>query len=203
MNVAALYVRSDTIYRSIPGVGCWDRERDARLYAGSYPVVSHPPCGPWGNMRIWRRYLHEKIGWGSSEYDSDGAAMGCGPIAVHQVRRFGGVLEHLAGSALWRHMGMPGPGDRNDSYEGYTIEIEQSDFGHRARKRTWLYIVGYPTGALGIELPEPVRSESVAVVEMMGRKEREETPERLARWLVWLAGQCHRYGRWRTHERGV
>ena len=67
--IAALYV--DTArgpYARMRGVECWGYAtrdgrqldalaptRDARDYAGPWPVVAHPPCGPWGRFR--RRYL--------------------------------------------------------------------------------------------------------------------------------------------------
>jgi hypothetical protein len=56
VTVAALYVDPRGPYASMPGVDPWDVERDARTYAGPYPVVAHPPCGSWGrfrNLTIW------------------------------------------------------------------------------------------------------------------------------------------------------
>lgn len=121
-------------------VDCWDVFRDARLYDGPHPVVAHPPCGPWGRLRhLYRGYEHD-----------------CAPRAVEQVRRWGGVLEHPAGSKLWEHCGLPVPPydyweedtSVHDSFGGYTIQIEQVEWGHVARKRTWLYLVGVPREAL-------------------------------------------------------
>lgn len=34
--VAALFVRADSVYKTLPGVDCWDIERDAMLYRGPY-----------------------------------------------------------------------------------------------------------------------------------------------------------------------
>ena len=49
--IAALYVMRDGCYYGMPDVDPWDEERDARLYAGPYAVVAHPPCERWG--RYW------------------------------------------------------------------------------------------------------------------------------------------------------
>jgi hypothetical protein len=43
MTVAALYVEKEGVYANLPGVDVWDETRDARLYAGPYPVVATPP----------------------------------------------------------------------------------------------------------------------------------------------------------------
>jgi hypothetical protein len=67
----------------------------------------------------------------------------CGPNAVCQVQWWGGVLEHPAHSTLWKYMGLPKPGEAADDFDGgCTYEVCQVDWGHVARKRTWLYVVG-------------------------------------------------------------
>lgn len=48
--VAALYVETGGCYFNLPGVDPWDRERDARQYAGPHPVVAHPPCERWSSL---------------------------------------------------------------------------------------------------------------------------------------------------------
>lgn len=45
--VAALYVERDGAYYGLEHVDPWDVERDARTYAGPWPVVAHPPCNTW------------------------------------------------------------------------------------------------------------------------------------------------------------
>lgn len=133
MTVAALYIDPRGPYPSMPDVECWGLpERDARWYEGPWPVVAHPPCGPWGRLRHFSR---------GSGYD-------CAPIAVDQVRRFGGVLEHPSSSLLWRHCRLPPPSGFADEWGGYSVEVCQVDWGHVARKRTWLYCVGVPRSAL-------------------------------------------------------
>lgn len=126
-TIAALYIDPRGPYPSMPGVDCWDAARDARNYAGPYPVVAHPPCGPWANLRHLSRGEHAD----------------CGPRAVEQVRAFGGVLEQPAGSKLWQACGLPIYGAEHlDAFGGFTLQVAQVSWGHVARKRTWLYCVG-------------------------------------------------------------
>lgn len=126
MKVAALYVETGGAYFGLGGVDPWDVHRDARLYAGPWPVVAHPPCGPWGALRHLYR---------GNEHD-------CAPRAVEQVRAFGGVLEHPARSLLWGACGLPAPGSVPDRHGGFSIAVDQCAWGHVARKTTWLYFVG-------------------------------------------------------------
>lgn len=42
--VAALFCRSDSVYKSMPGVDVFDLERDALTWSGGSPVVAHPLC---------------------------------------------------------------------------------------------------------------------------------------------------------------
>jgi hypothetical protein len=49
--IAALYVEERGVYSGLEGVDVWGVSRDARRYAGPYPVVAHPPCERWG--RYW------------------------------------------------------------------------------------------------------------------------------------------------------
>jgi hypothetical protein len=138
--VAALYVETDGVYANVPNVELWDQERDARLYDGPHPVVAHPPCQRWGQLANVNRAR-----WGTP-IGEDG---GCFKAALSAVRRFGGVLEHPANTIAWKRFNLPKPqrglwmqafGD-----PGYVTEVSQVAYGHPARKRTWLYLVGNPT----------------------------------------------------------
>jgi hypothetical protein len=84
MTVAALFVERDGVYFDLPGVDPWDETRDARLYAGPWPVVAHPPCNVWCQMAS----VNEKR-WGRMVGDDDGMFA----AALAAVRRWGGVLE--------------------------------------------------------------------------------------------------------------
>lgn len=124
--VAALYIDPRGPYPKMAGVDCWDEQRDARLYDGLYPIVAHPPCGAWANLRHLSR----------------GAGKDCGPRAVEQVRKCGGVLEQPAGSKLWDHCRLPRQDTFPDAHDGFSVAVEQCAWGHVARKKTWLYCVG-------------------------------------------------------------
>lgn len=194
MTVAALYVDESGPYSRMRGVDAWGEGRDARRYLGPHPVVAHPACGPWG--RFWWAY---KGGEGGAE---------CGLFAIQQVRRFGGVLEHPAYSRLWGGWGprpaptekrirpwtgdrLPRPGERPDRFGGYTLAVNQVDWGHLALKPTWLYIVGCPIAQLP-PLPSPRIPTHQMTAYRGGPPEvpkplRHLTPPAFARWLVAVA----------------
>lgn len=184
MKVAALFVRADSIYKTMPGVDAFDIERDARSYAGSLPVIAHPPCRAWGRLR----------GMAKPRHDEKDLAR----FAVDTVRRVGGVLEHPEASSLWADKGLPRPGSGVDEFGGWTFAIAQQWFGHRALKKTWLYIVGVkpkdiPEFSISLDLPERViatskKSQRLKISEC-GKAEREHTPPALARWMVDLCGR--------------
>lgn len=137
--IAALYVQKDGCYYGLPDVEPWDESRDARLYAGPWPVVAHPPCQLWTNLAHvnFKRYGGER-----NRPGNDG---GCFAAALESVRRFGGVLEHPAESRAWAAHGLLRPLLGEWSYAGndeWTTEVWQSVYGHKARKRTWLYYAG-------------------------------------------------------------
>ena len=57
--IAALYVQTGGVYYGLDDVDPWDEARDARRYAGPWPVVAHPPCKAWsimGNIRSPGRF---------------------------------------------------------------------------------------------------------------------------------------------------
>lgn len=137
-TVAALYVEADGPYAGQPGVELWPEARDARLYAGPHPVVAHPPCARWSVLAGLVEATH------GHRRGDDG---GCFAAALTSVRRFGGVLEHPAQSSAWRWFGLCQPPSGGgwviaDWEGGWTCCVAQRNYGHRARKLTWLYAVG-------------------------------------------------------------
>jgi hypothetical protein len=118
-------------------------------------------------------------------------------IAVGWVRQYGGVLEHPKGSQLWPYMSLP-VGMGVDEYGGYSLCVDQSWWGHEARKPTMLYIVGCPQS----QLPDiPIRFDAIQKVVSastkkggslpeVSKKNRSATPVALAEWLVTVAELC-------------
>jgi hypothetical protein len=115
-------------------------------------------------------------------------------FAVCQVQRFGGVLEHPEGSTLWKAAFLPRPGER-DEIGGWTASVDQVDFGHKARKRTWLYIVGIDgLPAYNYGILEPTHEigsgkKSGKGLKNLHKADRERTPIDFAEYLVDLARQ--------------
>ena len=98
MKIAALYVQPRGIYSTpdlVPGVQMelWDEARDARTYAGPWPVVAHPPCARWCLLAAFVESRHPHLRKGD-----DGGTFAA---ALGAVRRWGGVLEHPAYSHAW------------------------------------------------------------------------------------------------------
>lgn len=188
-TVAALYVDANGVYPKMPGVECWDEARDARKYAGPFPIVAHPPCGPWGRLK----HLYK-----GNERD-------CGLRAVAQVREFGGALEQPAGSGLWAEAYLPKPWTRD--MWGMTVKVDQVEWGHVARKETWIYLVGVTIAASPPPFPgrEPThwcsggRTKRPGMgatvppgIKVCSAQQRRRTPPLFAEWLVALARSVRR-----------
>lgn len=131
--VAALYIDPAGPYPDLV-VEAFDAQRDARNYAGFAPVVAHPPCRSWASLRAMAKPE-------PGEKDLALHAVAC-------VRAFGGVLEHPARSMLWQEAGLPMKG--RDQYGGFTVVVDQFWFGHRAQKRTALYVCGIEPNELPV-----------------------------------------------------
>lgn len=135
-TVAALYVQTDGCYFGLEGVDPWDIHRDARTYAGPYPVVAHPPCDRWHMLSAVN---HKRWGFVINQDD------GCFASALDAVRKWGGVLEHPAQTRAFRFHGIPKPTSRGwqRTFEGdWITEVDQAAYGHRAKKTTWLLYHG-------------------------------------------------------------
>jgi len=139
VKIAALFVQPDGCYKDLEGIDLWDEARDARKYNGPYPVVAHPPCQLWGNLA----FVNYKR-WGG-EHNRPGNDDGCFESALESVRKWGGVLEHPAGSrAFFKYLHTkPSQAQwQKLMCGGWVCEVWQSAYGHKANKSTWLYYYG-------------------------------------------------------------
>ena len=213
-TVAALYVDPRGPYAGQPGVDLWDEARDARNYIGPHPVVAHPPCGRWSKLAP---LVEARYGYQAGD---DG---GCFAAALVALVRFGGVLEHPADSKAWAafHINAPPAGGgwtwANWGTPGmWTCEVAQRNYGHRARKRTWLLTSKIPLKKLPRfvwgdgETPELVIGTGAdwigkmwaagRKVEHMTKRERQLTPVQFRDLLLSMARSVTRFeeGRSRT-----
>lgn len=159
-TVAALYVDPNGVYAGLDGVEVWDEARDARLYAGPWPVVAHPPCNRW-------------VSYGAREKRGDDG--GCFEAALASLREFGGVLEHPAKSQAWAAFDLPIPARAGwvtrIAENGWAVEVDQHTYGFPTRKLTWLYAVGVHPVDLLYALQSPKRG-----CETLWSTERSKTP---------------------------
>lgn len=188
-DVAVLYVDPLGPYPRL--VREWyDEARDARTYTGPLPVVAHPPCGPWGRLRHLCRRPEDKD---------------LAPVALNTVRKFGGVLEHPRYSKLWEEYSLPYPEQSPDQFGGITIEVSQCDWGHPARKWTWLYVVGatsipkFPvprepthwiSGGRGRAGKKAKTTPVPTGIKICSAQQRRRTPIAFALWLIDVAASA-------------
>ena len=168
-SVAVLCAKPNSVYLSKPQCEVYDIKRNALTFDHALPVVAHPPCRLFGRL-AWKAKPRE------GEYE---LALFC----AEAVKRCGGVLEHPAHSKLWSAASLPAPGDFTG--HGFTLPVMQQDFAHRAPKPTWLYIVGVsprslPRWQMRLGFAE-------GRIELMGKPEREATPEPFADFLLAIA----------------
>ncbi len=172
--IAVLFARRDSAYKDSACFDVFDAGRNALTYCGAAPVLAHPPCRAWG---ILAHMAKPREGERELAY-----------FALAQVRLNGGVLEHPVSSRLWKEADLP-QGLLIDSFGGFTLDIDQYDFGHVANKPTRLYICGVNRNELPVL---PKRKYGKAPKSMTGQVpgtkratqyEREYTPPELINWL--------------------
>jgi len=188
--IPILFTQPNSIYLSRPNTDCWDAARDARRWPGGAAFVAHPPCRSWSKLRAFAKPL-------PGERD-------LAIWAIHKARMWGGVVEHPEGSALWKEMQLP-KGQERDQWGGWTPKLDQHQFGHRARKRTWLYIVGVepseiPPYPLVWELP----TKYVTWTHNrpgLSKRERSATPVAFAHWLIELTLFIEKRKSWTSYKK--
>jgi hypothetical protein len=198
--IAALFVQPRGSYYGLPDVELWDEKKDARTYAGPYPVIAHPPCARWSRLAglVESRWGHKR--------GDDG---GCFESALASVRRFGGVLEHPAFTDAFAAYGLPAPnlgGWQRTLCGGWVCYVEQGRYGHPAKKATWLYAVT-PAPLPSLDWCQLSDKETRARVAWCGnrissRADRQRvsrriasaTPEAFRDVLLTIARDCAAYG---------
>jgi hypothetical protein len=172
--IAVLFARSDSDYKNYPDFEVYDIERDARQFCKKMPVLAHPPCRAWGQLS---HMANPREGEKQLAY-----------LALAQVRLNGGVLEHPASSRFFKEAELP-IGMFTDEFGGFTVQIDQFDFGHVAHKATKLYICGIDPSLLPELPPKNTATTDRSICgNVKGTKrctqyQREYTPPLLIAWL--------------------
>jgi len=182
-KIAVLFAEPNSIYKTLPGCDVYDKERDALSFKGFMSIVAHPPCRAWCRLRQFAR---------PEEGEKELALW-----AADMVRKWGGVLEHPAGSSLWAKARLPRAGKGDDEYGGFTLSVDQYWFGHKAQKRTLLYVCGVKrtdVPDICFKMGRPthgVCSSKTGLLEL-SKKARMVTPVLFAEWLCGLARRVGR-----------
>jgi hypothetical protein len=183
-NIPVLFCTSDSVYKKL-GCDVWDEKRDALTWMGKQPGIYHPPCQLWCRMRYFST---------RPEFEKYYALW-----AVNKVRSYGGILEHPKASRLFKVMNLPKPGFYDEF--GFTIEIDQFNYGHKARKSTWLYICGLQLNDVKHLLSKkiPGKCKYVCSTSKRGIKpelsqnERNKTPLQMAKLFVKIIHKINNY----------
>jgi hypothetical protein len=182
--IAVLFARDDSRYKDFNVYDVYDINRDARTFCKKMPVIAHPPCRAWGMLS---HMANPREGEKQLAY-----------LALAQVRLNGGILEHPAGSRLWKEAPLPLAGGGEDEFGGYTIEIDQFDFGHVAHKNTKLYICGITKDNLPPMPPKNLASTDRSICgNVKGTKrctqyQREYTPDELISWMTKVCNELQK-----------
>ena len=96
--IAVLFARDDSRYKDFNMYDVYDIDRDARTFCKKMPVIAHPPCRAWGMLS---HMANPREGEKQLAY-----------LALAQVRLNGGILEHPAGSRLWKEAPLPTGGGK-------------------------------------------------------------------------------------------
>lgn len=188
-SVTVLFARRDSHYKSMPGIDVYDIDRDARTFPGGTPVVAHPPCRAWGMLAHMAKPRPDE--------------RELAPWAIQQIRKFGGVLEHPKGSRLWKEISLPLPGEFPDEFGGFSLDVDQYDWGHLAHKATRLYVCGCSIDDIPQMPPKnltPTRwsiageskAGGIKGTHRISDRLREATPPAFASFLIEIARRCCR-----------
>lgn len=171
-KIPVLFCLPGSAYKKYVFSDCYDITRNALNYRGPQAIIAHPPCRTWGRLsHLSTAPRSERL-----------LAM----WAIQKVRTNGGILEHPAGSRLFKKMLIPLDGSP-DQTGGFVVSINQHWFGFKAKKRTYLYIVGcsrsqLPALPLSFDAITHSVSSSRNYLELDKSKHSETVPK-LCEWL--------------------
>lgn len=173
--VPVLFCQEESIYKKLK-CDVYDEKRNALNYDRAEAAIYHPPCRLWSRLKIFST--------------ADESEKYLGVWSVRMVRNNGGILEHPAHSDLFKCCNIPKPG-QGDEW-GFTVEVNQFDFGHKIYKKTWLYIVGLPKDSEMLYYPKRpgkpkhkffTKKQKSGLPEIL-KSERSGTPKKFAKFLV-------------------
>jgi hypothetical protein len=121
--------------------------------------------------------------------------------SINKIREVGGVLEHPRASKLWPTMSLPKPGEI-DEFGGFSLCVNQHWWGHKAEKKTMLYICGIDKKDLpfipinfdriDFTVTSSIRKSSGRLKGRLGKKDNEGTPINFAKFLIGIASKCNK-----------
>jgi hypothetical protein len=153
-KVAILCADKNSSYFKLPNLLIYTSRENALSYTGSLPAICHPPCAMFSRDRMLSKYNEESIQLARHCYD------------ICQIN--GGIIEQPAHSIMFDYLGIKP-----------TMEVWQSWFGFRAKKRTWLYCDKVTL------LPAPITFDlSTHSVEKLSSTMRARQTLQFSQWLV-------------------
>ena len=197
--INALYIATNGVYFHDERIIPWDEIANAKNCQNGLPAIAHPPCERWG--RYWGGGPSAKIKKFLGDDDQ------CFAHALWYIRTFGGVIEHPEASHAFKYYGLPRPVMRegwsqSDGFGGRSCCVAQGNYGHKARKLTWLYGVNInftelnwavPKGLMRMELgprsrehAKQLRAQGLGGVARISAYERLATPLEFKELLISL-----------------
>ena len=126
-QVAVLFARADSIYKTLPGCDVWDIDRDARKWPGGAPIVGHPPCRAWGGLRHMAK----------PRPDEKALATWC----VDQIRKWGGCLNILRAPHFGLSMGFLSPMSVIGGVDSQLLRLSFGGGIWQRKPRAFIYVV--------------------------------------------------------------
>lgn len=152
--ISVLCTLEKSNYNLIPGLDLWPKSRNAYLFYGSNPVITHAPCQQWSRLKAFAK--------------PDPMERDLAHFCIERVLRNGGIFEHPNGSSFFKEAGVRPQ-----------LQIDQKDFGFPATKKTLLFSHGYKFKAVPLTFSPAPRK-----VTDLDQLVRSRQPLAFCEWLV-------------------